>query len=103
MCIVNHSLFLLRDNVVVIKDLFQGHTKHIFFKQRVHCLMKLKSTVEDENGFKINSYKVAVVCKNGTIGQIIPKNINLMTDWERQPDATQTAMFLNKDNVEHVF
>lgn len=94
---------MLRDNAIICTDLLTQKTKHFFFKQRIHSLLKLKSTTEDENGFKINSYKVLVVCTNGTLGSLIPKNINLMTDWERQADSTSTPMFMSKDQVVHTF
>lgn len=103
MLLINQTLFLLRDNAIICTDLTTQKTKHFFFKQRVFSLMKLKSTSEDEQGFKINSYKVLVVCANGTLGSLIPKNINLMTDWERQTDTTSTPMFMNKDHVVHTF
>jgi hypothetical protein len=103
MLVINHSMFLLRDNAIIIKDLHTQSLKHVFFKQRIYCMLKLKSTIEDQEGFKLNTYKVVVVCKNGTLGSITPRNIELMTDWERQPDSTQTPMFANKDIVEHAF
>ena len=103
MLLINHSLFLLRDNAIIIKDLHSDTTKHVFYKQRVHSLMKVKTTSGGDNGFKSNTYKVVVVCKNGSLGSITPQNLELMTDWERQPDQTQTPMFLSKDEVQHTF
>ena len=51
-------------------------------------LHKLKKQEEDAVGFRSFIYKVVAVFRKGTFSVFVPKETNLMTDWElieRQP------------------
>ena len=101
--VINQSLFLLRDNIVFIVDTFtkQILSKH-FQKQKVVSLHKLKLQTEDEKGYKVTTYKVVAVHKNGTLQVFVPNDNNLMTDWVRQ-EINQTSMLQNKESVVSAF
>jgi hypothetical protein len=66
--IVNQSLFLLRDNIVFIVDTFTKQVVQRFLqKQKVVSLHKLKQQSEDDRGYKVTTYKIVAVHKNGTL------------------------------------
>ena len=70
MIMVNQSLFLLRDGVIYLVNIgispIRVVAKHIA-KGKVHGLYKLKSTFDDDNGYKVSLYKVVALCKSGAV------------------------------------
>lgn len=56
------------DNVIYIVNSFTSRivSKHIS-RSKVHSFFKLKSTFEDDNGYKVSLYKVVALCKNGAV------------------------------------
>lgn len=62
MVIVNQSYFVLRDKVIMIYDeATQQYVNICLAKDRVVGLYKLKLNQEDENGYKVQQFKVVAV------------------------------------------
>ncbi len=75
MAMVNQSIFLLKDSIVMIYDLATQTLANIFIgKVKIVGLYKLKQASEDDHGYKHTNYKVVAVHKNGTLSVFIPTN-----------------------------
>ena len=97
--VVNQSLFLLRDNVIFIIDTFTRQILARYHqKQKIVSLHKLKFQTDDENGYKVTTYKIVAVHRNGTLQVFVPNDNNLMSDWVRT-EINQTSMLQNKEVV----
>lgn len=74
----------MRDNIVFVVDSFKRIVVSKFIsKAKVLSLHKLKSRGENEQGYRTMAYKVVALHKNGTFQVYQPKDINLMTGWNR--------------------
>jgi hypothetical protein len=79
---VNQSVFLLRDNVIFLIDTLKELVVAKYFtKGKVIGIFKLKSSGEDENGYKFTNYKVIALNKNGSLQVFVPNDNFLMQDW----------------------
>ena len=68
MTVVNHTMFILRDNAVFLIDIPTKQViKKILSKTRVVGLYKLKETKDDGQGYKQVCYKIIIVTKIGSI------------------------------------
>jgi hypothetical protein len=87
--IVNQTLFLLRDNAIFLVDTFTTKVVDVFFPQqgyagtKVMKMHRLRESRDDENGFKINTFKVVAVHRNGSIQLFEPRDLNLQREWKR--------------------
>jgi hypothetical protein len=68
---------------------------------KVMKLHRLREAKDDNNGFKINIFKVIAVQRNGTIQVFEPQDINLQTNWIRN-EITNTPMAQQQMNNQFV-
>lgn len=87
--VVNQTLFLLRDNAIFLVNTFTSKVVDVFFPQqgyvgtKVMKLHRLRESKDDENGFKVNTFKVVAVQRNGSIQLFEPRDLNLQSEWKR--------------------
>jgi hypothetical protein len=80
---------LLRDNAIFLVDTFTARVIETFFPQqgyagtKVMKLHRLRDSKDDENGFKVSTFKVVAVQRNGTIQMFEPRDLNLQNEWKR--------------------
>ena len=86
---VNQSIFLLRDNAIILVDSFRQKVLEIFQPPlgyegpRILKLHKLRKQEEDKLGFRSAVFKVVAVHRNGTFQVLVPSETNLMSLWQR--------------------
>lgn len=86
---VNQSIFLLRDNAIILVDSFRQKVLEIFQPPlgyegpKILKLHKLRKQEEDKLGFRSAVFKVVAVHRNGTFQVFVPSETNLMTQWQR--------------------
>jgi hypothetical protein len=68
---------------------------------KVMKLHRLREAKDDNNGFKVNIFKVIAVQRNGTIQVFEPQDTNLQTNWVRN-EITNTPMAQQQMNNQFV-
>jgi hypothetical protein len=86
---VNQSIFLLKDNAIILVDSFRQKVLEIFQPPlgyegpKILKLHKLRKQDEDKLGFRSAVFKVVAVHRNGTFQVFVPTETNLMSQWQR--------------------
>jgi hypothetical protein len=86
---VNQTIFLLRDNAIILVDTFRQKVLEIFQPPlgyegpKILKLHKLRKQEEDKLGFRSALFKVVAVHRNGTFQVFVPNETNLMSQWQR--------------------
>ncbi len=75
---VNQTLFLLRDNAIILINNFTGTVLSFFFPSlgyqapRILKMHKLRKQDEDPKGFRSSVFKVVAVHRNGYLQVFVP-------------------------------
>ena len=106
--IVNQTLFLVRDNTIFQVNTSNRKIVNIHFPlggysgSRIISLQKLRQQSDDENGFKITTFKVVAIHQNGMLQVYIPEDLSLMSKWQRT-EITNTSMSQQRDPCHQTF